>query len=1312
VRLNLLSRIDETAARRLGTGKPFALLAFLVSAPGRATSRDHLVDLLWGDVERTAGRQALRQTLHYLRKRSSLDLIETDGDLLRAVPTVISDRDEFLSAIERQDWHTAIELHQAPFLAGFAAPGAVELERWAADERRRCLDLLLRACDALSGEMLTAEQPREALLIARRARAADPDSIIGWRMLLDALLANGDRIGASVEADALDRMLAESGRTLDPSTAALLRKARAVTPGASTDTADGQEPGTLVATLVGRTQVFSTIMESWARAQGRDGQHVHIVAPAGLGKTRLLDDVARRLASTTATCVRVRGAPGDQTIPFSFAASIAEQLAPLGRGATISPGSIGALLAMAPTTSQHFTGTVDSSVGEDAVRRRSMALSELLDTVARDHALVLMLDDVHWTDSASRTIVGALVGRLPGHAILVLSASRPPVPIAEAGHGTTLRALDPLSVGDVAEMVASIAALPEGAVGERLPDLLHSCSGGSPLLVLESLQHAIAEGVLARRDGDWVVPDLAALASVLGPGRAMSRRIASVGNQAHGVLLALTAVGAPEPASFLSDAVQRPLGEVESTLAHLSSMGLVHRDGDAWYLAHDEVGREVLALTDAVAVQNAHRRVAETLSSLPDPSGTNARRAAANARAANDDALLERVIRERVSRARDSGDGRSSEAIVGEALGALATKSQVHTLAESLPISAHFRARWLTARAAALLAVAGAGFGLAAFVLRTPPARPTHRAVLMTASGAHSLALDTTRLDAGTLLAIAKTPTAESPVPGARQALMQCEPDGPWLGFAGSDSGTSRLLVQRRNTPVREMLATTSADPSAAWLPGCESIAVVTDRWDSTSGRADLALVRMSAGTVVPLTRTSGARESSPIAGANAASILFVRTFFDAPRPSEVCSIGTDGRNERCTALRGYDVKRLHAAVDGGVLATAADSAGLTHLVTVELARGVTTVLHSGATLYAPSPDGAIVLFDDPVATGTLPRWRIARRARMDLGAPLALGADEMQALDIVWQAQPLRTVSLMAVRAMSPDGPMPMNTPIHLDATGVDASGQFVRLSEPRFRALTTGATVDSMGVVIGTRAGRVLVEISNAGMLADTAEIVFGTAAGAGRPIADFAWASPTAWQLLGGSAPQASVGAEGSLLTLTGARRTALHMQSKATASARGGAGAELLVAMPITAMQWQRLTLALATGDRSVQRTAAARCALEMPSEDGAPGWRRVGIVAGSARERVLPTPPGLADGTWHRVRIQVFPDGACGIAVDGQPLWISRARIDRAAPLWLDVEAVTEGTAARIRDVSVWEGVRAGVPWSRTAPTVETADVVR
>lgn len=86
----------------LGPGKPFALLTYIALSPGRCTSRESLIDVLWSDVDQDRARNALRQTLDQLRRLLGDDAL-TGSEEVTHECSIDVDRDAFLARSTRMN---------------------------------------------------------------------------------------------------------------------------------------------------------------------------------------------------------------------------------------------------------------------------------------------------------------------------------------------------------------------------------------------------------------------------------------------------------------------------------------------------------------------------------------------------------------------------------------------------------------------------------------------------------------------------------------------------------------------------------------------------------------------------------------------------------------------------------------------------------------------------------------------------------------------------------------------------------------------------------------------------------------------------------------------------------------------------------------------------------------------------------------------------------------------------------------------------------------------------------------------------------
>ncbi|MGH7675062.1 MAG: ATP-binding protein, partial [Gemmatimonadales bacterium] len=522
---------------------------------------------------------------------------------------VESDRETFLDAIEQVDFERAIELYRGHFLPGFAAPGSADFEHWADLERYRLRLLFERAAEQVVRDWLSRGRLRKAKDLAARARDAEPENESAWRLLLETLLAANDRVGAELEAQALERILAHGDRPPEPATRTLLTLVRQQTPEAE------PEPTrrSLVAELIGREREFSNVVAAWDAARRGPGCHVHVVGAPGLGKTRLLADLHARLRAMGAGVAQLRANPGGRHVPYALAAELALALAKLPGAAAVSPAAAGALVALNPRLSAQYAAPADRAADLEALRRREIALEELLAAVADEQPVALLVDDLHWADAESRQVVDHLLTTLSAHRILAVTSARPGPEAALVAAAADQLALNPLSDSEVGALVTSLGALPGAPWAEGLPSRLHTATNGSPLLILETLRLALEREWLALRDGCWDCTDPAALGAELARGGALRRRIEELSGHERAVLRLLSAAGTPLEAKLIVGADGREEAAVLTDLAALELRGLVVRDGGDWQPVHDEIAARALEAARPEELGAAHRAIGRVL---------------------------------------------------------------------------------------------------------------------------------------------------------------------------------------------------------------------------------------------------------------------------------------------------------------------------------------------------------------------------------------------------------------------------------------------------------------------------------------------------------------------------------------------------------------------------------------------------------------------------------------------------------------------------------------------------------------------------
>jgi DNA-binding SARP family transcriptional activator/basic membrane lipoprotein Med (substrate-binding protein (PBP1-ABC) superfamily) len=250
------------------------LFAYLVVAHGGPVPRAELADALWGDAPPATWDKALSVLVSKLRgllEESGvdgasaltaafgcyhLDLPEGTWVDVLAAEGAANEAEGFLATDEPERAMSAAELAESvtrgPFL-----PGDDGL--WVEEKRRHLAEVRVRALSALAEASLRTQKPAEAVRWAALAVAAEPFRESGYRRLMEAHAAAGNRGEALRVYERCRRLLAEElGAYPSPETESIYRSLLEASPGVAAakggDT--GPPPGTVAAASRRKRPVF------------------------------------------------------------------------------------------------------------------------------------------------------------------------------------------------------------------------------------------------------------------------------------------------------------------------------------------------------------------------------------------------------------------------------------------------------------------------------------------------------------------------------------------------------------------------------------------------------------------------------------------------------------------------------------------------------------------------------------------------------------------------------------------------------------------------------------------------------------------------------------------------------------------------------------------------------------------------------------------------------------------------------------------------------------------------------------------------
>jgi class 3 adenylate cyclase/tetratricopeptide (TPR) repeat protein len=245
----------------------------------------------------------------------------------------------------------------------------------------------------------------------------------------------------------------------------------------------GRRPGSV---LVGRESELARlgIELGFARAE-RTCRTITIVGEPGVGKSRLAAELVASLGDE-ALVLEGRCLPYGTGITYWPLVEITRRL------------DLDAVLADEPDGEAirsrilEVTGRADSQSRSDEVY---WAVRRLLETLARERPVVLVLDDVQWAEPAFLDLVEYLAGWCRGAAVLVCGLARSE--FAEIRPNWPMLRLEPLAPRETVVFLESIAGPLDLAVTRRL----RRATGGNPLFLEEMVRMLVEEHALVEREG-------------------------------------------------------------------------------------------------------------------------------------------------------------------------------------------------------------------------------------------------------------------------------------------------------------------------------------------------------------------------------------------------------------------------------------------------------------------------------------------------------------------------------------------------------------------------------------------------------------------------------------------------------------------------------------------------------------------------------------------------------------------------------------------------------------------------------------------
>lgn len=354
--------------------------------------------------------------------------------------------------------------------------------------------------------------------------------------------------------------------------------------------------------LVGRGAERQCLDEAVAQLRAGVGGHVAVSGPAGVGKTRLVQETrdaarAQDITWVEAACVSL-GLAGSLSVWIDVIRVLSDAATGSGferRTGPIKPSGATRMLSLDEVrdASAALAGLLgmDSLDGiDDEARghRLFLGVRDRIEAAARRRPLVLVLDDLHWCDTASMQLLAFVLESTTRAPLLVVTSFRSDADTIRAPlEQAVTKAAPPFRLEldlrplDTDESVALADALTGGGADmAEVRRLLVRYAEGNPLFMEEIMRSLESQAVIQQRDGRWSTVSGAAL-DVEVPetlNGLLVDRIDRLPDASKRLVQIAAVIGRSFPAALLAEIAD--IGkEVTSLLATLEQAGVVAREG-------------------------------------------------------------------------------------------------------------------------------------------------------------------------------------------------------------------------------------------------------------------------------------------------------------------------------------------------------------------------------------------------------------------------------------------------------------------------------------------------------------------------------------------------------------------------------------------------------------------------------------------------------------------------------------------------------------------------------------------------------------
>ncbi len=391
--------------------------------------------------------------------------------------------------------------------------------------------------------------------------------------------------------------------------------------------------------FVGRERELTRLVESFNRVSQGGCEAVVISGPPGIGKTTLVTHLEGEVVARKGYFVSSRYESVRRNTPYSAIIHAFKKL-------------ILRILAEGPERVSRWKERILSALGDncrvviDVIPELEMIVEihpELPEIVSEktlhrftkvfgdfvrlfstgEHPLVLFLDDLHWADHASLSILASIMGRIESSYLLLLLSYRdtevgPDHPIhrmlGEMGDRVSRIEMGPLSSSQYGELLGDMMKVETGNLGD-LAEQLHRKTDGNPFFLVSFMRSICDSGLLVYSPlgWKWDMGGISAMRVSENVAELMATKIRDLPRGTGDIMALAACVGNRVDIESLVVLSGREIADVLSDIQEAVHQGYMYHEGRHYHFVHDRIQEMLYSMIEPGERAAIHYRIGTLL---------------------------------------------------------------------------------------------------------------------------------------------------------------------------------------------------------------------------------------------------------------------------------------------------------------------------------------------------------------------------------------------------------------------------------------------------------------------------------------------------------------------------------------------------------------------------------------------------------------------------------------------------------------------------------------------------------------------------